>query len=296
MAIFHGEEKGPPSSADALSLLVHCCVSFSIGSLSLHLSHGLVAIRSEKEGSNWEIPPTLRRGSTPPARRGRRRRGRRRGDTMRPLTSAVPPCGGGGGRRPTAPPAGCSRLSAVAAAVTAAASTESGNPPALLVFCKTPPHSSSVRAGICLVGIFSGVNKNNCARANNLAHDLAGNQQSTNQSISCASFGTVQVAKNPSKDNTLHRKCATEGVVAEATRSAATVGCRQAAAIVRKDWIAIESPSKPINVHQPIEIDSWWGPLMGASDPSVDGPSASIADGERAIASRARKGTTDHLR
>jgi len=26
--------------------------------------------------------------------------------------------------------------------------------------------------------------------------------------------------------------------------------------IVRKDWIAIESPSKPINVHQPIEIDS----------------------------------------
>ena len=148
---------------------------------------------------------------------------------MRPLTSAVPPCGGGGGRRPTAPPAGCSRLSAVAAAVTAAAATESGNPPALLVFCKTPPHSSSVRAGICLVGKFSGVNKNNCVRANTLAYNLAGSQQSTNQSIFCASFGTVQVAKTPSKDNTLYRKCATGGVVAEATRSAATMGCRQAA-------------------------------------------------------------------
>jgi len=143
----------------------------------------------------------------------------------------VPQCGGGGARRPTAPPAGCSRLSAVAAAATAAAATESGNPPALVVFCKTPPHSSSVRAGICLVGIFSGVNKNNCARANTLAYNLAGSQQSTNQSIFCASFGTVQVAKTPSKDNTLYRKCATGGVVAEATRSAATVGCRQVAAM-----------------------------------------------------------------
>jgi len=150
---------------------------------------------------------------------------------MRPLTSAAPPCGKGGGRRPTAPPAGCSRLSAVAAAVAAPASTESGNPPALLVFCRTPPQSSSVRAGICLVGIFSGVNKNNCAKSNILAYDLAGSQQSTKQSISCASFGTVQVAKSPSKDNTLHRKCATGGVVAEATRSAATVGCREAAAM-----------------------------------------------------------------
>jgi len=171
---------------------------------------------------------------------------------MRPLTSAVPPCGGGGGRRPTAPPAGCSRLSAVAAAVTAAASTESGNPPALLVFCKTPPHSSSVRAGICLVGIFSGVNKNNYARANTSAYDLAGSQQSTNQSISCASYGTVQVAKNPSKDNTLHRKCATEGVVAEATRSAATVGRRQAAAMgtegsaVKRKHAGAPVPSRPL--------------------------------------------------
>jgi len=164
----------------------------------------------------------------------------------------VPPCGGGGGRRPTAPPAGCSRLSAVAAAVTAAASTESGNPPALLVFCKTPPHSSSVRAGICLVGIFFGVNKNNGARANTSTYDLAGSQQSTNQSISCASFGTVQVSKNPSKDNTLQLKCATEGVVAEATRSAFTVGCRQAAAMgtegiaVKRKHARAPVPSRPL--------------------------------------------------
>ena len=171
---------------------------------------------------------------------------------MRPLVSAVPPCGGGGGGPPTAPPAGCYRLSAVAAAVTAAASTDSGNPPALLVFFKTPPHSSSVRAGICLAGIFSGVNKNNCARANTSACDLAGGQQSTNQSISCASFGTVQVAKNPSKDNTLHRKCVTEGVVAKETRSAATVGCRQAAAMgtegsaVKRKHARAPVPSRPL--------------------------------------------------
>jgi len=155
-------------------------VSFSTGSSSRRLSHGHIAIRSEKKGSNWEILRTLRRGCTPLARRGRRRRGRRRGNTTRPPTSAAPPCGGGGGRRPTARPAGCSQHNAVAAAGTAAASSESGNPPALLVSCKTPTHSSIVRAGICLVGDLSGVNKNNCARVNILAYDLAGSQRSTN--------------------------------------------------------------------------------------------------------------------
>ena len=78
-----------------------------------------------------------------------------------------------------------------------------------------------MRGSICLPGTVADVNTSNCARAKLLAHELAGNQQSTNQNMSCSCFATVQVATSSCKDNTLHRKCAKGGVVAEATRSEA---------------------------------------------------------------------------